>query len=255
VEERVRPLAGTEAGRSELSVGAGGDRTVELDRAAEEVVLEALEKAAAAGERFSVLSEEAGLVRHGADFPLVLVDPVDGSLNAKLGVPLFGLMLALAEGPVLGRVSAGYVRNLATGQSWHAIAGRGAWQDGLPLRPIPRWTSNRIRILGLETSPRTVLSAQALMGATGKVRLLGSMAISIALTASGALDVFYSGIPARSFDMAASLLLLREVGGAASDLQGRSLDRLPVTLKSRTTLICSADPPTQTRAVALLAGA
>jgi myo-inositol-1(or 4)-monophosphatase len=228
---------------------------VELDRAAEAVVLEALEEVAAAGERFSVLSEEAGLLERGADFPLVMVDPVDGSLNAKLGVPVFGLMLALAEGPELGRVSAGYVRNLATGQSWHAIAGHGAWQDGLPLRPVPRWDSERIRILGLETSPRTVMGAQPLLRATSKVRLLGSMAISIALTASGAVDVFYSGVRARSFDMAASLLLLREVGGAASDLQGRSVDRLPVNLESRTTLLCSADPPTQARSLALLAGA
>jgi myo-inositol-1(or 4)-monophosphatase len=185
----------------------------------------------------------------------VLVDPVDGSLNAKLGVPVYGLMLALAEGPELSRVSAGYVRNLATGQYWHAVAGGGAWQDGLPLRPVPRWSSERIRVLGLETSPRTVLGAEPLLRATSKVRLLGSMAISIALTASGAVDVFHSGIRARCFDMAASLLLLREVGGVASDMEGRPIERLPVNLKSRTTLLCSGDPATHARAVALLGGA
>src|SRR5216683_506674 len=85
--ERVRatvlPLAGTEPGRAQLTVGAGGDRTMELDRAAEADVFAELEALAGRGERFAVLSEEAGHRKFGADYPLVLVDPVDGSLNAK----------------------------------------------------------------------------------------------------------------------------------------------------------------------------
>jgi hypothetical protein len=49
---------------------------MELDRAAEAVVLGRLEGVADDGERFSVLSEEIGRRSFGADFPLVLVDPV-----------------------------------------------------------------------------------------------------------------------------------------------------------------------------------
>src|SRR4029077_7903720 len=99
VRDVVLPLSGTPAGRVPLSVGAGGDTTMELDRAAEEVVFDELASLASRGEKFSVLSEEAGHRSFGADFPLVLVDPVDGSLNAKQGVPLFGLMLAVLDGP------------------------------------------------------------------------------------------------------------------------------------------------------------
>ena len=68
---------------------------MEVDRAAEEVVFSELIAVAGRGEVFSVLSEESGLRSFGADYPLVLVDPVDGSLNAKQGVPVFGLMLAV----------------------------------------------------------------------------------------------------------------------------------------------------------------
>src|SRR6185437_16569751 len=66
VRSTVVPLAGTEAGRRQLEMGAGGDRTMELDRAAEASVLAALEQVAARGERFSVLSEEVGLRSFGA---------------------------------------------------------------------------------------------------------------------------------------------------------------------------------------------
>ncbi len=77
----VLPLAGTEPGRAQLTIGAGGDRTMELDRAAEADVFAELEALAGRGERFAVLSEEAGHRKFGADYPLVLVDPVDGSLK------------------------------------------------------------------------------------------------------------------------------------------------------------------------------
>src|SRR6266568_4379403 len=59
VREVTAPLLGTEAGRAELGVGAGGDRTVELDRLAEEAALAELARFAAAGHPCSVLSEEA----------------------------------------------------------------------------------------------------------------------------------------------------------------------------------------------------
>ena len=108
----VVPLSGTEAGGAQLSVGAGGDTTIELDRAAEEAVFAGLESLARIGEKFSVLSEEAGHRSFGSDYPLLLVDPVDGSLNAKQGVPLFGLMLAVLDGPTVGDAFAGLVLNL-----------------------------------------------------------------------------------------------------------------------------------------------
>src|SRR5207249_6028699 len=103
VRRAVQPITGTEAGRAPLSVGAGGDTTLELDRAAEAVVFAELAGLGERGEKFSVLSEEAGRRDFGAEYPLVLVDPVDGSLNAKQGLPLFGVMLAVLDGPVVER--------------------------------------------------------------------------------------------------------------------------------------------------------
>ena len=99
VRRAVVPLSGTEAGRQAYAVGAGGDTTVEVDRVAESIVLTGLAGLVDRGQGFSVLSEEAGHREFGAAYPLVLVDPVDGSLNAKQGIPLYGLMLAVLDGP------------------------------------------------------------------------------------------------------------------------------------------------------------
>jgi len=252
VRQAVLPLAGTEAGRMPLSVGAGGDTTIELDRAAEAVVFSELAALVERGEKFSVLSEEAGPRDFGADFPLVLVDPVDGSLNAKQGVPLFGLMLAVLDGPTLEDAVAGLVLNLNTGEEWTAIRKQGARRGGKPFAPMQRSDRGRIELLGLESTPRSLKVAQPLVERAGKIRILGSMALSIALTSAGGFDVFCAPLPMRVFDMAASLLLLGEAGGVATTLQGEPLGPLRCDLATRSTLLCAPTRELHAEALRLL---
>jgi myo-inositol-1(or 4)-monophosphatase len=252
VREAVLPLSGTEAGRAPLSVGAGGDTTVEVDRVAEVVVFAELTALVERGEKFSVLSEEAGYRSLGAEYPCILVDPVDGSLNAKQGVPLFGLMLALLDGPAVEDTYGGLVLNLNTGEEWTAIRRQGAWRSGKPLKPMSRSNRKRIELLGLESTPRSVSVAEPLIARSSKIRILGSMALSIALTAAGSFDIFCAPIPLRVFDMAASLLLLREAGGVATDIHGNSLAKLRCDLESRTTLLCAPSSELHAEALAIL---
>jgi len=242
VRRAVAPLSGTEDGRRAHSRGAGGDTTVEVDRVAEAAVFAELERLHDRGERFSVLSEEAGPRDFGAEFPLVLVDPVDGSVNAKQGVPLFGLMLAVLDGPTVGDAFAGVVVNLATGGAWSAVRGEGATRDGEPFKVLERTPGRRFEVVGLESTPRALALAGPLVESAAKIRILGSMAISLALTATGALDAFCAPIPVRVFDTAASLLLVREAGGVATSLDGEALDSLRCDLSTRATILCAPTP-------------
>jgi myo-inositol-1(or 4)-monophosphatase len=255
VRETVLPLAGTEEGRKQLEMGAGGDRTMELDRAAEAVVFAALQRVADGGERFSVLSEEVGLRGFGAPYPLVVVDPVDGSLNAKQGIPFFNVMLALLGGPTIGDTEAGSVVNLISGERWTAVKGEGAQHDGRPLHSpsVTAHSDGRIELLGLESSPRSLQAAAPIIARAAKVRILGSMALSMAHTAAGGLDVFCAPVPMRVFDMTAGLLLISEAGGVATDLHGGSLAGLECTLKTRTTLLCAPDRALHTLALGAFA--
>jgi myo-inositol-1(or 4)-monophosphatase len=254
VRQAVLPLAGTEEGRKQLGMGAGGDRTMELDRAAEATVLSALEKVAGGGEKFSVLSEEVGLRSFGAPFPLVVVDPVDGSLNAKQGIPFFNVMLALLAGPTIGEIEAGSVVNLISGERWTAVKGAGAQHDGRPFRAPSAVHDGRIELLGLESSSRSLKAAEPLVARAAKLRIMGAMALSMAHTAAGGLDVFCAPVPMRVFDMTAGLLIIAEAGGVATDLHGGSLAGLECTLKTRTTLLCAPDRALHELAVGAFAG-
>jgi len=243
VRSVVAPLLGSEAGRSEVGIGAGGDRTVELDRLAEEAALAELRSFARAGHPCSVLSEEVGAVDLGADYPRIILDPVDGSLNAKQGLPLAAVMLSIQVGPRVADLRLGWVINLFSGERWHAVRGGGAFRNDVPVTPLrPRGRPGRIGVLGVESSPRELCKVQPLIERASKVRLLGSMALSLAHTASGGIEVFAAPIRARIFDLTAGLLMVAEAGGLITDLEGRHLEDAIVGLDTRTTLLGSADP-------------
>jgi myo-inositol-1(or 4)-monophosphatase len=245
VRQATAALLGTEAGRAELGVGAGGDRTVELDRLAEDAALAELGRFAAAGHPCSVLSEEAGLVDLGAPSPLVILDPVDGSVNAKQGLPLTAVMLSLVDGPAVADVRVGWTLNLISGERWHAVRGAGAYREGRRITPLPPASRpgrpDRIEVLGLESRPRDLCRLQPLFDRASKIRILGSMALLLAHGAAGGIEVFAVPFKARIFDMTAGLLMVDEVGGVVTDLEGRSLRDAAVGLDSRTTLLGSAD--------------
>src|ERR1700749_1321202 len=67
--------------------GEGGDRTLLIDEAAEEMVFAELQGLYDAGARFCAVSEERGVVDFGSEDLRVVIDPIDGSVNAKRGLP------------------------------------------------------------------------------------------------------------------------------------------------------------------------
>src|SRR5258705_11589397 len=128
-----------------LERGEGGDVTMVLDRLAEQIVLEELE---AAGEPLTAISEERGVVElNGGGPPFVVIDPVDGSLNAKHRLPFYALCIAFAGGEFMDDVDFAYVFDLASGEEWWAERSGGAFVDGRRLaRLAPR---DRVAIVGL----------------------------------------------------------------------------------------------------------
>ncbi|MGH7919955.1 MAG: inositol monophosphatase family protein [Candidatus Dormibacteraceae bacterium] len=254
VRGAVTPLLGTAEGRRELGRGAGGDRTVVLDQAAEDVVLRELRTLATSGESCTVISEEAGEIGLGAPYPRIFVDPVDGSLNAKYGLPQSGVMLSLFDGPLLGDIRAGVVQSLASGERWHAIRGGGAFHDGRRVQPRSH-PGDRIQVLGVEGSPRQLESVWPLVRSAGKLRCMGSIALSLAYTATGVYDAFCSPKQTgRAFDMTAGMLMIEEAGGIITDLQGGAIAGARAGLHGGTALLAAPSREAHALALEKLAG-
>lgn len=251
----VRGYTGTERGRESLSVGAGGDRTAMVDRVAEDAVIAACESLARDGVRFLLRSEELGDRSFGSSRPILLVDPVDGSINAKQGLPYFCTSLALLDGDTLGDTVAGVVRNLAGGEVYSAVRGGGACVDGAPLRPLPvSLQGERIPVLLLEAVSRPALvgSLTALLDRVGRLRMLGAAALSLCQVATGAGTALVSTSGMRPFDCAAGLLLLRESGAVVTDERGGDAGGVPAALNARVRLVASRSPEVHQTVLSLL---
>jgi len=237
-------------------VGAGGDRTAVVDRRAEDVVVAACEAVAAAGTHFLLRSEELGDRAFGAERPILLVDPVDGSLNAMHGIPYYCTSLCLVDGDRVGDAAVALVRSLATPRVYAAVRGGGATLDGAPLRPLRVGLDARGRIpmvlLEGMSTVRRIDALAPLVAASRRMRLLGSAALSLCQAAAGSASAVVAPAGMRAYDCAAGLLLLRESGAVSTDLDGRPLEDRPLDLAARFPIVTSLSAEVQALALRLL---
>ena len=222
--------------------GEGGDIALVIDRAAEDAILGELE---ALDLPMTVVSEERGHVDlHGGGPTHVVVDPIDGSRNAKRGIPAYSVSIAIADGPTIGDVKFAFVHDLALEEDWHAAPGQGAFLNG---EPLPRLQpGGELEILALEIiHPELVAKSSEAIAATGaqRLRALGSFAIALCWVAAGRYDALATLSTCRSVDFAAGQLIVTEAGGAVAmpdaggDVAGTSLE-----LATRTRVLAAADP-------------
>jgi myo-inositol-1(or 4)-monophosphatase len=193
-----------------------------------------------------VVSEERGEVSlngGGEDGSVrVVLDPVDGSMNAKRALPFACVSIAVASGSRMRDVEVGYVAELDPPRDWWAVRGEGAFlgrvrhetADMTPQRDEPQGAERLaplrpgpLEVLGLETARPALVAgaAEAIAGVEARrLRVLGSVAASMCLVAAGRLDAMITLREVRSVDVAAAQLIVEEAGGAVALPGGDALD-------------------------------
>ncbi len=198
-------------------VGKGGDRTLEIDRRCEDVVFAELEMLAAQGASFVAVSEERGEVEFGGGGAArVVIDPIDGSLNARRTIPSHSLSLAVASGASMADVEFGFVHDFGAGEEFVARRGEGALLCDREARVTAE--AEKLEVVGLESAePEWSLPAlQSLAGKAYRLRVVGSIAITASYVGAGRFDAMLSLRSCRSVDAAAAQLIVREAGGAVA---------------------------------------
>jgi myo-inositol-1(or 4)-monophosphatase len=222
--------------------GEGGDETTAIDAAAEEAVVSVLERLHEGGVEFTLVSEELGERRFGGDDLRLVLDPIDGSMNAKRGMPFFAVSLAVADGPTMGDVFFGYLFDFGTQEEWTVRRGEGAFLDGDRLDgPGPK---DAIEMLAFEATTTDLVAAQIpdMVGLADRTRVMGSLALSLCHLAAGRLDAVCSLKPARSVDIAAAQLLVRERGVAIDLPDSPPFDAAPLDLDPHSRVVAAATP-------------
>ena len=233
-----------------VGTGEGGDETTAIDEAVERGAIARLDVLL---DDYSLVSEEIGEVSKGSGTPRLVLDPIDGSLNAKRGVPHFCLSLAVARGSTMKDVEFGYLFDFGSGEEWTARRGEGAWVNGEPLGGVP--PKDEIELLAFEATLTASIAekASAVVGLAHRLRVMGSLALALCNLAAGRLDGVCSLKAARSVDIAAAQLLIREVGLAIELFEAPPFDEAPLDLEPRSRVVAAANEELCARLAAALA--
>jgi len=222
VEEAVKKIPDSRCRGECIGIGADGTETSMLDKIAENVVLDYLQRNKIP---LNILSEEIGFVDNGGKETLVL-DPVDGTSNAIAGIPLYTISLAIGTRS-LSDIHTAYIRNLATGDVITAEKGKGAYKNGskIKVRKADMEDLFLMIYMGNSATPASFELAKRVKSS----RALGCASLEMVLVAEGEADGFMMHVEKytrgiRVVDIAASALILREAGGEIYDVNGNILD-------------------------------
>lgn len=203
----------------EIKKGADGSPTKKIDLKAESKAIEYFKE----NTDYSILSEEEGLVEQEGD-GYIIMDPVDGTNNAVMDLPFSCISLAFTRED-LSEVEVGYVKNFRTGDEYYALKGEGSYKNEEELDP----KSSEEKTFCLYFSKYAVSETCEIARKARRIRSLGSAALSICKVAEGCFDAYYHRTvdekkSLRITDIAASKLILSEVGGNIYDKEGKILN-------------------------------
>ncbi|MFA6218864.1 MAG: 3'(2'),5'-bisphosphate nucleotidase CysQ [Erythrobacter sp.] len=160
------------------------------------------------------LSEETAddPARLGRDL-IWLVDPVDGTRDFIRGRSGWAVSVALISG---GRPLIGMLAAPARGETWHAVAGQGAWRNGERLVSSTRaeFPGSRVPAVSLPRADSDLVT----------VDQPNSIALRIAMVAADEADLVATLRWGFEWDIAAAGMIAREAGAAVSDAYGNTLD-------------------------------
>ena len=169
---------------------------------------------------FAILAEEGGPSGEESEYTWVL-DPLDGTRNYASGNPFFSVNLGLAhkDAVVLG-ITYDPMRN----ELFYAEKGKGAYLNDVPIS-VSRQDSVQMSIVGVDMGYSDAQAGQALAlllslwPGLQAIRIMGSVALGLAYTAAGRIDIYihHSIAP---WDKVSSLILVPEAGGVITQGDG-----------------------------------
>jgi myo-inositol-1(or 4)-monophosphatase len=177
---------------------------------------------------YSFLAEESGLEDNHSEYEWV-IDPLDGTTNYSIRNPFFNVSIALAKDdmPLLGVVYYPFQDEL-----FHAIKGMGAYLNDKKIG-VSATASIRDSVMCFchghdpKTVNRATCAYAKIKKITNHLRQIGASELELSYVGAGRVDAFFM-LKQNPWDVASGTLIVREAGGAVSDIDGK-----PFSLKSK----------------------
>jgi myo-inositol-1(or 4)-monophosphatase len=199
------------------------DFVTEVDKAAEQAVIEILHRAYP---DHAILAEESGASAGSAgDSEYTwIIDPLDGTTNFIHGFPQYAVSIGLKHKGVLTQ---GVIYDPTKNELFTATRGRGAYLNERRIRVSKRLQLNEALIgtgfpfRDLQSLDEYLTMFREFTVRTAGLRRAGAAALDIAYVAAGRLDGFWE-MGLSPWDMAAGALMVQEAGGLVGDFRGDS---------------------------------
>ena len=189
------------------------------DHRAEAVIRAELERARPS---YGFLMEESGESKGSDPQHRWIVDPLDGTTNFLHGIPQFAISIALER---QGKLQAALVYDPISEELFTAERGAGAFVNDRRLRVAARQNladcviATGFPYKGHGDHKPYLKEIATIMPEVAGIRRFGAAALDLAWVAAGRFDGFWEH-DLQPWDLAAGILLIREAGGFATDLEG-----------------------------------
>jgi myo-inositol-1(or 4)-monophosphatase len=224
---RAARRAGSVINRAALDGGAlevrskrARDYVTQVDRAAEQAIIEVVRKAYP---DHGFLAEESGAAAAHAEYRWI-IDPLDGTTNFIHGFPQYCVSVAVQQRDALAHA---VVYDPARNELFTASRGSGAYLNDRRIR-VSKCAKLQDALVGtgfpfkeLTRVELYLKQLKRLMSDASGVRRAGAAALDLAYVACGRLDAFWE-LGLSPWDIAAGALLIQEAGGLVGDLSGDS---------------------------------
>ena len=230
VYQNTKHLIGTAEGNKKFGRGAGGDISRKIDLDAEKAVIDTIQR-----HHFkpTIIGEECGIIQGKDGF--LIMDAIDGTMNASRGVPFYCCSLAYSIDYRLSSVVDAAVIDLSTGDIYHASKEKGAYwnKDRIYARGSRSINGSKEdyqqdMLIGMNisgVSADTFNRLSRLISKAIHIRHFGANALELCYFARGLMDAYidFRG-KIRPTDMAAAYLIVNEAGGKIYSDNGSELE-------------------------------
>ena len=209
-----------EVEKLQVSIKGPGDFVTTADKKVETIIIEELQKARP---EYSILSEEAGLIKKQDQEFKWIIDPIDGTTNFLHGIPHFCISLALEKKK---EIICGIIFDPIKDELFSAEKGNGSYLNNQRMRVSSRAKlANSIIFTGgprrdsreFEVSLKEYKKFS--LAINTPIRKMGSAALDMAYVAAGRCDGFWQR-NLNYWDIAAGIILIKEAGGFVTDFDG-----------------------------------
>jgi myo-inositol-1(or 4)-monophosphatase len=175
---------------------------------------------------YGFLGEEGGLVEGADPSNTWICDPLDGTANFLIGLPIWAVNVALQRDR---EIVAGVTYVPMLGELFRAETGGGAYLNDLAIKVSRRQGLEQavlgvgIPFMGKPRQDQFHAEMRRLTPKVSGVRRLGAGAVDMAYVACGRFDAYWEQ-SVSAWDMAAGAVIVREAGGVVTDTLGGDLD-------------------------------